>query len=468
MLTTAHIASMIMTLGATALIGIISMKKVKSASDFSVGKKSVSAALITGTIVGTLVGGASTIGTAQLAFKFGLSAWWFTLGAGISCILMGLFMARPLQRSDAATAPELLSLHHGNSAGLLASIFSSVGIFINIIGQVLAAVALLVSMFSIDSFSAAAIAVAFIIVYVIFGGVWGTGMVGIFKIFILYATMITIGIMACKMAGGYSGLGQKFPAFPWFSFFGRGVTTDTAAAFSMLVGVFSTQTYIQAMFSGKNPKTSRRGAIVSGLIIPPIGLAGVLVGLYMRSTFPEMNSGVVMPSFILQFLPPWIGGVFLAGLFISVIGTGAGLVLGVSTMMTQDIFKKLIKKDADDRAMLIFMRLSVAAISGITLLFVAGNINSLILKWSFLSMGIRGSVIFFPLLTTLFLNRFISSKAILYALAMGPISTILWGILMPVKMDPLYIGMGTSLATIVLFSMLKPKGPQLQHQGEMK
>ena len=92
-----------------------------------------------------------------------------------------------------------------------------------------------------------------------------------------------------------------------------------------------------------------------------------------------------MPAFILQYIPPWAGGIFLAGLFISIIGTGAGLVLGVSTMISQDIFKKLINKDASDRTVLVFLRFSVAFVSGITLLFVAGNMNSMILKWSFLS-----------------------------------------------------------------------------------
>ena len=39
-----------------------------------------------GAIIGTLVGGSSTIATAQLAYTFGMSAWWFTLGAGIACL----------------------------------------------------------------------------------------------------------------------------------------------------------------------------------------------------------------------------------------------------------------------------------------------------------------------------------------------------------------------------------------------
>ena len=46
--------------------------------------------VVAGVIMGTLVGGSSTVGTAQLAFQFGMSAWWYTLGAGISCLILAL------------------------------------------------------------------------------------------------------------------------------------------------------------------------------------------------------------------------------------------------------------------------------------------------------------------------------------------------------------------------------------------
>jgi SSS family solute:Na+ symporter len=341
MLTTIHIISIVLTLILVTLVGIYSMRQVKSSSDFSVGGRTVTAPLIMGTIIGTLVGGSSTIGTAQLAFSYGFSAWWFTLGAGISCMVLGIFLAKPLWDSGASTVPGLLAGVYGERPQILASIFSSLGIFLNIIAQILAAVALLTSMLKIDPFVAALVTVFFVIVYVIFGGVWGTGLVGFFKVILLYFSMIVVGLLSYKLGGGISGYLTRFETFPWFSLFGRGVGKDLAAAFSMLVGVLSTQTYLQAMFSGKDAKASRKGAIFSGLIIPPIGIAGIFVGLYMRAHFPSINAQEALPLFVLQYLPDWLGGIVIATLFVSVIGTGAGLVLGVSTMLSQDIYKKI-------------------------------------------------------------------------------------------------------------------------------
>ncbi len=84
--------------------------KATSGADFALSGRKASSLNVFGAITGTLVGGASTIGTAQLAFMYGLSAWWFTLGAGLACLFLGLFIAVPLRQSQAQTI--LLTIAH--------------------------------------------------------------------------------------------------------------------------------------------------------------------------------------------------------------------------------------------------------------------------------------------------------------------------------------------------------------------
>ena len=59
--------------------------------------------IIAGIIMGTLVGGSSTVGTAQLAYTYGLSAWWFTLGGGLGCLILGLIYVKPLRAQASPT-----------------------------------------------------------------------------------------------------------------------------------------------------------------------------------------------------------------------------------------------------------------------------------------------------------------------------------------------------------------------------
>lgn len=449
-----HIISIICTLLLVTSIGVYSIRKIKSASDFAVGNRSIGSTLIAGIIIGTLVGGSSTVGTVQLAYQYGFSAWWFNLGGGIACLLLGLFLAKPLRQSNACTVPGFLAQHYGNKSQVFSSIFSSIGIFLSIVSQVLSAVAILTAMFDVTPLGAACISVLLVISYVIFGGVWGTSFVGTVKTFLLYISMIIIGLLAYKLEGGITGFQTKFPSYPWFSLFGRGLSVDVAAVFSMLVGVLSTQTYLQAMFSGKDIQASRRGALISGLLIPPLGFAGVLAGLYMKSSFPNIIPSEALPLFVLHHLPDWLGGIILATLLISTVGCAAGLVLGISTMFSQDIYKKYIAPQADDKTILLFSRIVIISVSTLTLFFVTNNLNSLILQWTFLSMGLRGSTICLPLLFVIFHKNFVNPKAGTLAIALAPCATILWSLVGWNTIDPLYIGLLISLLTLILGSII--------------
>ena len=73
-LTYKHGIGIILTLGLIVFVAVYSGSKVKSSADFATGGKQAGRGIIAGTIMGTLVGGAATIGTAQLAFLYGFSA----------------------------------------------------------------------------------------------------------------------------------------------------------------------------------------------------------------------------------------------------------------------------------------------------------------------------------------------------------------------------------------------------------
>ncbi len=452
-----HIIGIIITLIGITIVGIYSGKNIKSSSDFSTGGRNAGYPIIAGTILGTAVGGASTIGTAQLAFVYGFSAWWFTLGAGIGCLILGLFFVKPLYQTGSDTVPQMLSEEYGGISGPISSTFVSLGIFLNIIAQVLSAVALLTSMFNINPNIAAVISMVLMACYVVFGGVWGTGMVGIAKLILIYISVIAAGFLALKGGGGVIGFKEALPALPYFSLFGRGVWIDIAAGFSVVIGLLSTQTYIQAVVSGKNMRESKIGALISAFLTMPIGLAGIFIGMYMKLNYPDLNPASAFPAFVMNIMNPWMGGIVLATLLVAVVGTGAGLALGVGTIFTKDIYKNYINKRADDGQLLMVTRIMILVVLGLTLAFVSGNIKSLILKWSFMSMGLRGATVFAPLCATLFLKGKVRPSMAICSMIFGPLSVIFGKILLPESIDPLYLGIAVSFTFIIIGLILETK-----------
>ena len=128
--------------------------------------------------------------------------------------------------------------------------------------------------------------------YVIFGGMWGAGMGGVAKLFLLYASAIVGGILVYGLANGFGGLletlEQLLTSSPlgavsglateeavhqrFTSLVARGASKDIGSALSLVLGVLSTQTYAQAIWSGKSDSAARKGALLSALLIPPIGV----------------------------------------------------------------------------------------------------------------------------------------------------------------------------------------------------
>jgi SSS family solute:Na+ symporter len=452
-----HVAGIFASFILIAAAGLYAGRKVKSTADFSTGGRKAGWSLVTGTLLGTFVGGASTIGTAQLAFQFGFSAWWYTLGGGIGFVILGLGMAKKFYNSSAETIPQFLVKAYSDRIGPVSSIFTSVGIFLNLVAQVLSFVALMGAMFHMNTILSSGIGVVFALVYVIFGGIWGTGFAGLAKLVLVYFAILSCTISAYFLMGGVGGFASAFPAFPWFSMLGRGVEKDMASLFSVLVGILSTQTYMQAIVSAKNLRESHKGAFIAAVLAPPIGVGSIMVGLFMRANFPNTPSAEVFPAFIMQFMPPVVAGIILGTLLITVLGTWAGLTLGVSTMFTRDIYQKLFRVNASGKETLLVQRLLIVIICVVTAIIANGNVGSLILGWTYLSQGLRGCAALFPLLGAMLLPRFVTPVAGVAAASLGPLANIVWFVLYPKGVDPLYPGLVVSAVALVVISLYTRK-----------
>jgi ABC-type glycerol-3-phosphate transport system permease component len=168
------------------------------------------------------------------------------------------------------------------------------------------------------------------ILYVIFGGTKGAGIVGIVKMILIYITMIVSAVMVLGMVGGlpaFVSMAGNIPDPDGIRFtylFSRGVGTDIGACLSVLLGVITTQTYAQGVLSGRTDKDGVGGALISAFLIPPIGIGGILVGLYMRANaalYAGVTAKTALTAFITAHLPPLPAGIILGTLFITVVGT---------------------------------------------------------------------------------------------------------------------------------------------------
>jgi len=438
----------VLTLALVVLVGIRAGKQVKSAGDFTTGS-GMGIPMIAGSLVGTLVGGASTIGTAQLAFTYGFSAWWFTLGGGIGLLVLALLFAKPMYLGGYQTLPQILSKAYGKKLATLAAVLMSVGTFISIISQLLSGQALITSVAPLGKAAALLLVVLLMAVYVVFGGAWGAGMVGILKTVLLYLSTVICGVLSLRLAGGLGALTAALPRGQYWNLFARGLWKDGGAGASLLFGVLTTQAYLLPVLSAKDLKTSRQGAALGGILTVAVGIAGIFVGMFMRLEAPDIDPAAAMPLFVLRYLPGIPGGIILATLLIAIVGTGAGLALGIASMLGGDIYRTL-RPRAADRELLLVSRGIIAAVLLLAAWFSFSEAGSLILGWSFLSMGLRGAVAFAPMCFALFSRHPLPRPFAAAAMIAGPLLVILGFKLLPAHIDPLFLGMACALVICLL------------------
>ena len=447
-LTPAQLTGLLAAVLGIALLAVFTGTRRKSAS------ASNGTAIVAGIIMGTLVGGSATVGTAQLAYHYGMSAWWFTLGGGLACLVLALGFIGPWRRSGSQTLIGILAKEFGPGAGLAASLLSSVGTFINVISQLIAGTAVIaVAAPSLGLVPALLITAAFMALYVVFGGTHGAGVVGILKLGLLYLSMIGCGVMVLVLSGGVSGFLQTVngidnpAAIRFGSLFARGIGKDGGAALSLILGVLTTQTYAQAVLSAKSDAAARRGTLISAVLIPPIGAGGILVGLFMRAHHPGIAAKTALTAFATGYLPPVLSGIMLGTLFIAVVGTGAGLVMGISTIIRRDILARFFDKAAEDKAGSLMGKGIIVLTLLLGVILSSGSLGDTILNFAFMSMGLRGAVVFVPMLCALWAPGKVNRKCAMGAIIAGPVVVLLCGTLftLPGGIDPLFAGVTAAL-----------------------
>lgn len=420
---------------------------VSSSSDYSVAGRRAASRAVAGTIMGALVGGGATVGTVQMAYQWGVSGIWFTLGSSVACLVLGLWFVGPLRSVELVTLPQFLGKEYGRTTAFLVALATSLGSFLSVVAQFLSGVALMRSVFPVSANVGALLVGALIVTFVFLGGIKSFSRLGVWKIAFLYVVMILCVVMVVAQGWTPWKVALALPGTPYFNPLARGPAKDLGSLGSLVLGVLCGQIYIQAVYTAANDHEARKGCMWASLLIPPMGLLGVWLGLFMRASGVVVRADQALPHFIRSTFHPLVGGVLWSGILITVLGTAVGLSLGVATNMTRDIVLPL-RRDAatmTDGKILSMSRLAVVLVvlgAGLAARAAGG---SMILQWAYLAMGIKASGIFVILLAAVtWPGRLPGRWGALSVL--GGLVGVLLGALFLKGVDPLFPGVLLSAA----------------------
>jgi SSS family solute:Na+ symporter len=152
----------------------------------------------------------------------------------------------------------------------------------------------------------------------------------------------------------------------------------------MCTMTFSVQSVVQISFAAKDPSSAKKGFILGGLLIFPVGFISALIGMAATILHPGIVATEALPRTVLS-LSPVVAGLVLSGLWAADVSTASALLVGCATLVVGDLIKRFFAPDLKERGERTVSKVSVLILSVFTYLLavtVSGIIKTLLIGLS--------------------------------------------------------------------------------------
>ncbi len=410
-------------------------------------------------IAGLAVGGASTIGVAEGAYKQGLAAGWYNAAWAAGAVAAGFLVAERFRQFETTSVPEILERHFDTS-GRVIGVFGQIVIQMVITSlQYVAGGAILAALMpGIFTFTGGMMVSAVVFIGItLVGGYWAAGLSNIINVIVIYLGVVAGAIMVVDNAGGIAKVVSSLPAgHPGFDLLaGLPLAMIVAWFVVMLTQTQSIQAVAQIAFAAKDGKRARLGFILGGLIILPAGFICAVFGIVAAAKFPGITPAMALPKTLLE-LNPWVAGTALSGLWAADVSTAVGLLLGSSTLVVNDIYKRFINPDLPEKQQILISRLTVLGISALTYwmaTYAVGIIKTLLIG---LTLTTSYTVV---LLGLLFTPGLCKKGSAFWTLLTGIVFLALWQFVPAIRIvsHPIYLAWPVAIVTFLLVYFIDPR-----------
>lgn len=417
-------------------ISFIAKRYSQTTVGFVLANKKLTMPLVMLNVVGIAIGGASTIGVSEMAFKVGLSAGWYNGAWTVAAILVGFFLAGKYRAANFTTIAEFLERYYGTGCSVLTVVAQIIIQVVVTALQYIAGGSILHALLpNIFSFEMGLLVSAVVFMSTTFiGGLWSASISNVLNTILIYVGVV-IAAIACLMAqGGFEQIIPKLPTnVPYMSWTEGVGTAGIITWFSVMIPMAaSLQGVIQISSSAINVKAAKYGYMLAGLVILPVGFLSATLGIIAKAMYPTAAATTAMPMAIMA-LDPLLAGITLAALWAADISTACSMLLGASTMLSQDIAKKIINPDLSAKSGLLIARLSVLVL-GSTAYFLAGKVSGIL---STIMIGLSLTATFTLLMVaTLYFPSLCRKSTGFYVVLVGLLTMFVWQMFPQVRFLP--------------------------------
>jgi solute:Na+ symporter, SSS family len=348
---------------ALVALGLAVSRRVTSSSGFFVANRRLPAALLFSTLLAANIGAGSTVGATGLAYRDGLSAWWWNGSAGIGSLLLAFWIAprawRLASEHGFLTTGDLLEFRFGSAIRGAISLMLWLATLSILAGQLIGIAWILYVVAGVPKWAGCMVGGVLVTTYFAAGGLLGSAWVNVVQLGVkLVGFAIALPVVVAHV-GGTAHLLQARPE-PGFTDFWRGASSLGLVA--LLVPAFmSSPGLVQKIFGAESARAVKFGAGGNAVMLLVFGVVPALLGMSARLLHPGLAQELALPTLLKLDLPAGIGSLLLAAIFSAEVSAADAVLFMLSTSLSQDLYRRFLNRQATDTQVLRVARLAAVA-----------------------------------------------------------------------------------------------------------
>ena len=398
------------------IVGVAIGRRVRTASTFFVAGRRFGPVLVCVSVLAANIGAGSTMGAAELGYRYGLAAWWWVGSAGIGTLLLAFWVGprvwRVAKEQDLQTAGDFLELRYGAVVRVIVMSLLWVGTLFILAAQLLAVSLTLYAVAGIPKFYGCLIGGVVIAVYFSSGGILSSAWVNLVQLVVLGTGFLLVLPVTLDSVGGWttlaataSGIDSSFVDV-WQS----GAPLLRYAA--LLVPAFIVSPgLLQRIYAARDVRSVRIGVGVAGVALLCFAWVPAILGMVARVYFPDLEvAGLALPTLLIEKTPLLIGSLGLAAIFSAELSSADAILFMLTTSLSRDFFQRFLWPEMSDRNVLRVARVT-ALITGMLGMLIAIRFESIVEALG-VFYAILTVIMFVPIIGALYCNRAGSLEAL--------------------------------------------------------
>ncbi|MBO8172580.1 MAG: sodium/proline symporter PutP [Bacillaceae bacterium] len=466
-------------------IGLYTYRMTSTLSDYVLGGRKLNSWVAALSAQASDMSGWLLLGLPGAAYASGMGMWsiWISIGLATGTMLNWQYVAKRLRRyteiaGNSITLSEYFENRFRDQSGILriiSAIFILIFFLFYTASGLVAGGLLFEGTFQIDYHTAVIIGAIVIIGYTFLGGFLAVSWTDFLQGALMFFALIIAPIISINYIGGLDELFARIAAANPDLLnvardveFADGVWQSTGAL--SVVGIISAlawglgyfgQPHILARFMAiRSDRDVRKSRLISVIWVVITLYGAIMVGFVGIALFgteqPLENTETVFIEMVQIIFNPWLAGILLAAVLSAIMSTIDSQLLVSSSALTEDFYRKFIRRHASQKELVWTGRIAVLVIALIALMLAWNDENKVLDLVAYAWAGF-GAAFGPAILFSLFWKRMTGAGA-LAGMIFGGLTVILWKYTGS-NLYEIVPGFIFSSIGIVLFSLVSPRPP---------